>query len=136
MNIFKKSKGEKKKFEPKLVEKKQDENKTEAKEKSSIAANLKGDQFSFQIIKGPHITEKASALNNLNQYVFKVFGEANKIEIKKAVERLYSVKVEAVRILMMPSKQRKLGQTEGLKAGFKKAIVKLAKEYKIDIIPR
>lgn len=136
INLFNKKKNNKKEVESKPIGNKQDEVKTEAKEKPSASVNLKGDQFSFQVIKGPHITEKASALNSLNQYVFKVFGKANKVEIKKAVERLYSVKVDAVRVLTMPSKQRKLGQTEGQKSGFKKAVVKLAKEHKIDIVPR
>ncbi len=131
LNIFKKKNGKKEETKPKKVL----EEKAE-KENKSASASLKGDRFSFQVVKGPHITEKASALNNLNQYVFKVFGESNKVQIRKAVERLYSVKVDAVRVLTMPSKQRKLGQTEGQKSGFKKAVVKLTKDYKIDIIPR
>jgi|SRR3989344_4360473 len=137
LNIFKKknSKGKEKAEPKKILEEKA---KTEAgvEEKKSVSMELKGDHFSFQAMRGLHVTEKASVLNSLNQYIFKVFSDANKIQIRKAVERLYNVKVEAVKILNMPGKQRKLGQTEGRKPGFKKAIVKLAKDYKIDVMPK
>lgn len=78
-----------------------------------------------------HTTEKAGFLNSFNQYVFKVAGDANKIEIRKDIEKNYNVKVEAVKILNMPSKIRMLGRTEGIKSGFKKAIIKLKEGHKI-----
>lgn len=130
-NIFKKEKKEKKE---KPIEKKAET--LVSAEKPAIAKDLKGDQFSFQVLKAPHITEKASNLNRFNQYVFKVFPDTNKIEIKRAVEKLYGVKVEGVKILVMPSKKRKLGRFEGEKSGFKKAIIKLAEGHKIDIVPK
>ena len=137
LNIFKKKNGkEKEKAEPKQVLEEKAKTEAEVEEKKSVGIELKGDHFSFQAMQGPHITEKASALNSLNQYIFKVFTDANKIQIRKAIENLYNVKVESVKILNMPGKQRRLGRIEGRKPGFKKAIVKLEKDYKIDLIPK
>lgn len=90
--------------------------------------------FAYRIIKEPHITEKASDLNAINKYVFKVFPKSNKSEIKKAVEALYNVKVENVRIINLPAKKRRLGLFEGEKPGYKKAIITLKKGHKIELI--
>jgi len=91
---------------------------------------------SYQIIKSPQITEKASKLAEENQYVFKVFPQANKIQIKKAIEKIYGVDVEKVRIINVPSKTRRLGRISGVKPGYKKAIVEIKKGQKIEILPR
>lgn len=92
----------------------------------------------YDIIKEPHITEKASYLAEQNKYVFKVYPKANKTEIKKAVEALYKTKVEKVSIARIVPKKRRVGRTEGwrggLKKGFKKAIVTLKEGEKIEII--
>lgn len=85
------------------------------------------------ILKGPHITEKTTDLAQEGKYVFQVTNGANKTEIKKAIERLYKVKVESVNILNMPSKIRRVGRSIGRLAGFKKTIVSLQKGHKIDI---
>jgi len=94
----------------------------------------------YQVIKEPHITEKAGILAEKNKYVFKVYSGANKIEIKKAVEALYGVKVEKVHIIHGAPKKRRLGRhqgwRQGLKKGFKKAIVTLVKGDKIELLPR
>ena len=91
---------------------------------------------SYQIIKSPQITEKASELAEENQYVFKVFPQAYKIQIKKAIEKIYGVDVEKVRIINVPSKTRRLGRISGVKPGYKKAVVKIKKGQKIEILPR
>lgn len=104
--------------------------------KEAVAALPSGTADSSLILKGAHITEKAGNLNNLNQYVFKVAGGSNKIEIKKAVEKMYGVKVDQVRISVMPAKKRRLGRQEGEKSGFKKAMIKLAEGQKIEIMPK
>lgn len=88
------------------------------------------------VLKGAHVTEKSGFLNNFNQYVFKVATRSNKIEIKKAVEKMYGVKVDRVMISVMPSKKRRLGRFEGEKSGFKKAVVKLSAGHKIDVMPK
>jgi len=91
---------------------------------------------SWRILKGPHITEKGTYLNKGNQYVFKVFPEANKTEIKKSIEGLYNVDVLSVRIINIPKKSRRLGKTEGWRKGYKKAIIKIKKGQKIELLPR
>src|SRR3989344_2644871 len=99
------------------------------------AASLAGADSSL-VLRGAHVTEKSGFLNDFNQYVFKVASRSNKIEIKKAVEKMYGVKVERVMISVVPAKKRRLGRQEGERSGFKKAIVKLAEGHKIDVMPK
>jgi large subunit ribosomal protein L23 len=91
------------------------------------------DAHSYQIILRPIITEKGGLLERYGQYFFKVTKDANKVEIKKAIERLYKVKVDKVRVVSMPSKFRRVGEHEGRRPGFKKAIVTLRKGERIEI---
>jgi len=93
-------------------------------------------KLSWQSIKSPHITEKASFLEGKNQYVFKVFDHTNKSQIKKAVEEIYKVKVVRVNIINTKSKIRKKGKIVGRKPGYKKAMVSLKEGQKIEILPR
>lgn len=87
------------------------------------------------VIKNPHISEKSTRLmQESNNYIFVVDKDANKIEIAKAIEKMYKVKVEKVQIVLIPSKKRRLGLTEGRKHGYKKAIVKIKKGQKIDVL--
>ncbi len=81
----------------------------------------------------PHISEKASILAEKGFYVFRIEKRANKTEVKKEVEKKYNVKVEGVRVVMIPSKKRRRGKTEGVRSGYKKAIVKLKKGQTIDL---
>jgi len=90
----------------------------------------------YRILKKPLVTEKSSDLNAFNQYIFKVEPNINKIEIKKAVQDLYGVRVLAVNIIKVPGKTRRMGRHEGWRSGYKKAIVFLAPEEKIEIISR
>lgn len=89
-----------------------------------------------EILIEPHITEKATELAQDNQYAFKVDPNANKSEIKKAVEQAYDVDVVKVRTMNNPRKKRRKGRIEGWKSGYKKAIVKIAEDQKIEIMPR
>lgn len=75
----------------------------------------------------PYVSEKASRLEGMNQYVFKVTRFANKPEVKKAIQNRYKVTVVAVNMINMPSKKRTVGRHVGTKAGFRKAIVTLKK---------
>ena len=87
----------------------------------------------FDIIQGPIITEKTMALKeNFNKYTFKVAKGANKVEIKNAVEEIFKVKVESVNTINVLPKRKRVGKYEGYTAAYKKAIVKLAAENKID----
>src|SRR3989344_2852095 len=78
-----------------------------------------------QILKGFYVSEKASRLNGMNQYVFKVFKSANKPQVKSQVEKIFDVKVKDVKILNMPRKRRDMGRHPGFKTGFRKAVVVL-----------
>ncbi|MBW1700721.1 MAG: 50S ribosomal protein L23 [Deltaproteobacteria bacterium] len=88
----------------------------------------------YQVIKEPHITEKANLQKEgFNQISFKVHRQANKIEIKQAVETLLKTKVLEVRTMNMRGKRRRMGKNIGKKSDWKKAIVKLAPGESIEI---
>ena len=89
----------------------------------------------FRLLKEPHISEKATNLSEAGKYVFKVFPQANKSEIKKAVENIYGVAVKEVNIINIKTKKRILKGREGKKSGYKKAVVTLKKGHKIEILP-
>jgi large subunit ribosomal protein L23 len=81
----------------------------------------------YQVIKEPHITEKANLLKEgANQVSFKVHKRANKIEIRQAVESFLKAKVLEVRTMNMRGKRRRMGRSAGKKPDWKKAIVRLA----------
>jgi large subunit ribosomal protein L23 len=90
----------------------------------------------MSVLKKPLVTEKVSALNEKGKYGFIVDIEANKVEIKKAVEKQYGVTVESVNTMRMMGKQKsrytKAGVLTGRKPNFKKAIVTLAQGDVID----
>ena len=87
----------------------------------------------WEIIKGPIITEKINdLLENEGKYTFKVALEANKLEIKKAIEEIFNVKVVDINTVRVLPKRRRVGKYEGYRSAYKKAIVKLAADNKID----
>ena len=88
------------------------------------------------VLISPQITEKATALAQKNQYVFKIFPKANKTEIKKVIEDLYKVEVLNIKIINVPKKRRRSGKISGWKKGYKKAIVKIKEGQKIEVLPR
>lgn len=90
--------------------------------------------FSYDVIKEPHISEKASYSAEKNQYIFKVSPNYNKKEIGKAVEGIYGVDVLSVNIIKIPSKKRRMGRIQGHKKGYIKAIVKIKENQKIEIV--
>lgn len=87
----------------------------------------------YRILIEPIITEAASLAVELNKYIFKVANDANKIQIKKAIEDLYKVKVIAVNTANKRRKSVSYGRTPGLKAGSKKAVVTLKKGDSIEL---
>ena len=99
-----------------------------------ISTSKKNINFSYDIVKDPHISEKATRLSEKNQYIFKVHSKTNKIEIKKAVEGIYGVDVLSVNVIKIPPKKRRLGKIQGFKAGHAKAIVKIKDGQKIEIL--
>lgn len=90
----------------------------------------------YQVLSSPHITEKATILEKVNKYVFKVRPKTNKTEIKRAVEDIYGVDVVGVKIINIPKKQRRLGRQTGWRKGYKKAIIEIKKGQKIEILSR
>ena len=87
---------------------------------------------SVSSILHPYVSEKATKLESMNQYMFKVTRSANKPEVKKAIQNRYKVTVMAVNMINMPSKKRTVGRHVGTKAGFRKAIVTLAEGQTIN----
>jgi len=85
------------------------------------------------VLIAPHVTERARMLAEAGQYVFRIATTANKQAVRKAVERAYKVHVTAVRIVTAHEKPRRRGLTEGVKRGYKKAVVALRKGEAIDI---
>ncbi|OGZ18472.1 MAG: 50S ribosomal protein L23 [Candidatus Nealsonbacteria bacterium RBG_13_38_11] len=90
----------------------------------------------YKILRNPHVAEKASDLAEKNQYTFRVFGRANKTEVKKAIENAYGVEIVSVKIINVSAKERRIGKTKGMKPGYKKAIAKVKKGQKIELLPR
>lgn len=87
----------------------------------------------YKVIKAAHITEKGTLQKELqNQIVLKVARRANKVEIRRAVEALFKTKVVDVKTLNMKGKRRRVGRNVGKRADWKKAIVKLAPDEKIE----
>jgi len=85
------------------------------------------------VIKAPLISEKGTLLTeNANQVLFKVRTDANKIEVKQAVEALFKVKVEQVRMARYLGKMRRVGKSMGRRPDWKKAYVTLKEGDKID----
>ena len=88
----------------------------------------------FDIIVKPHISEKTFNLSQEDKYVFIVSDGSNKTEIKKAVKSIYGVSVVSVNIINIHSRMKRFRGRMGLKSGYRKAIVKLAKGHKIDLM--
>jgi len=87
----------------------------------------------YQTILSPIVTEKATALTERNQVVFKVALEATKPEIKAAVEGLFNVKVLAVNTLVVKGKTKRFRGRPGKRSDWKKAMVRLAEGQSIDL---
>jgi large subunit ribosomal protein L23 len=92
-----------------------------------------------EIILEPILTEKALRLKDeKNQYVFKVKKNANKIEIKQALEKRFEVNVQTVRVMNVSGKMRqrftKTGKVSGYTSDYKKAVVTLEEGSKLDFL--
>ncbi|MFH1705070.1 MAG: 50S ribosomal protein L23 [Patescibacteria group bacterium] len=85
------------------------------------------------LLTTPRVSEKAAALASKGTYVFNVPVTANKIEIRKAVEALYKVKVESVHVIRGMGKRMTRGRISGRRANWKKALVTLKKGEKLDV---
>jgi large subunit ribosomal protein L23 len=87
----------------------------------------------MNVLIAPHVTEKtATAMQNHNQYTFRVKRDATKTDIKAAVELMFEVKVTGVQVVNEPGKARRFGKVIGRTQDWKKAYVSLAKGQAID----
>lgn len=85
----------------------------------------------YDIIKRPIITEQSMEDIDIKKYVFEVAKDANKIEIKKAIEEIFGVKVIRVTTTIVPGKEKRMGKNPvGMTSEWKKAVVKLSKNSK------
>ena len=85
----------------------------------------------MSVILKPIVTEKMTAQGDkMNRYGFQVERTANKVEIKKAVEQLFGVKVEKVNTISVKGKKKRMGRSEGYTSDWKKAIVTLTADSK------
>lgn len=100
------------------IKKSMAEKKTTEKKLSSLAT---------AVLVKPRITEKAYALNALNQYAFQVIPAATKGAVKQAIEEAYGVTVVAVNMVKLPGKTRVFGRVKGKRQAIKKALVTLKK---------
>jgi large subunit ribosomal protein L23 len=90
---------------------------------------------SYDVLIGPMLTEKGTMMKETdNKVLFRVARDANKIEIKKAVEEIFKVKVDRVRTINCKGKNKKMGRYEGKRPDWKKAIVALKEGEKLDFV--
>ncbi|WP_133479364.1 50S ribosomal protein L23 [Cognatilysobacter segetis] len=89
----------------------------------------------YSIIRAPRISEKTARLQEVsNQYVFEVSTEANKLEIKAAVEKLFGVNVRSVNVVNVKGKNKAFKFRMGRRADWRKAYVTLAEGQSIDVM--
>ncbi|MBI4848095.1 MAG: 50S ribosomal protein L23 [Nitrospirae bacterium] len=89
----------------------------------------------YDVLIGPLLTEKGTLMKEReNKVLFKVANVANKIEIKKAVEEIFKVKVDNVSTMNYQGKKKRMGKHAGKRSDWKKAIVTLKKGEKLDFI--
>jgi large subunit ribosomal protein L23 len=87
----------------------------------------------YRIVRKPRVTEKGlKAVERGNAYSFQVNPDANKVEIRQAIEALFNVKVAAVRTMNMMGKSKRMGRHVGRRPAWKKAVVKLQSGYAIE----
>lgn len=87
----------------------------------------------YQVLLGPHISEKATVVAEKNrQFVFRVRPDANKLEIKKAVEQLFNVQVASVNTTITKGKSKRFGRNLGRRSDIKKAYVALKEGFDLD----
>ncbi len=120
-----KTKGVSESVPEKIISDKKDVKETEKK------INLREKSIAPDVLIGPHITEKATFLNERNVYVFEIKPKSNKIMVKQAIKELYGVVPKKIRIINSPSKTRFFRGQKGEKGGYKKAMIYLKEGDKI-----
>jgi large subunit ribosomal protein L23 len=110
------------------------DSKKKAEKTATVKPVEKTGKFYYEAVNKPHISEKSGYLAEKNQYTFRVSERFNKNEIRNAIQGLYGVDVLSVNLIKIPSKKRRIGRNEGFKKGYVKAIVKIKKDQKIEIL--
>lgn len=89
----------------------------------------------MSVLLGPHLSEKSSRVaEGMRQVVFKVRRDADKNEVRQAVELMFDVKVDAVQVVNSRGKIKRFGSTPGRRSDWKKAYVTLAEGHDIDFL--
>ncbi|MGD1990184.1 MAG: 50S ribosomal protein L23 [Chromatiales bacterium] len=89
----------------------------------------------LKVLKAPLVSEKSAVAGEMNQVVFRVAPDATKPEIRRAVEMLFEVDVEDVRVVNIKGKNKRFGQTLGKRSNTRKAYVRLKEGQDIDLMP-
>jgi large subunit ribosomal protein L23 len=87
----------------------------------------------YDVLRRPIITEKGTLIKEQSKYLFEVAAEANKRQIKKAVEEAFKVKVHSVNVMGMPGRRSRWGRFQLVGTPWKKAVVTLEPEFKIEL---
>ena len=89
----------------------------------------------MKILLQPRVTEKSTQVGDkYNQFVFKVVNDADKLQIKQAVELMFNVEVESVQVLNVNGKRKRFSQVQGKRSDWKKAYVRLKPGFDIDFM--
>jgi len=88
------------------------------------------------VVKNPIVTEKSTELGKNGKYIFLIDKNTTASEAKKIVENIYQVKVTDTNVINIKSKKRRLGNSVGIKPGYKKVIMTFQKGQKLDILPQ
>jgi len=88
----------------------------------------------MDVLRAPHVSEKATYAGENGQYVFQVAPDANKREIKLAVEALFEVKVKSVRVINQKGKTKRMGMRMGRRSNLRKAYVRLEAGQELELM--
>jgi len=93
------------------------------------------DQRLYKVLLSPHVSEKSSTGAEMEgRHTFRVAKDASKLEVRKAVEKLFGVDVRSVQIINVKGKIKRFGATEGKRSDWKKAVVRLAEGQDLDFM--
>ena len=93
------------------------------------------DERLMQVLLAPHVSEKSTRVaDSSNQVVFRVRTDARKIEIRRAVEKLFNVEVRSVQVTNVKGKRKGMGRRPGRRSDWKKAYVRLKEGHDIDFL--
>jgi len=88
----------------------------------------------YEVLRRPLVTEKNAALQAQGKYAFEVAGEANKEQVKQAVQKAFNVTVTKVNVITMPGKEQRMRGRTVISPSWKKAVVTLKPGDKIEIV--